>query len=217
MLSYLLAALWNGSPPQVVDTTYQASLEHLHRTVPALRRITGPLIFDLRIAPRVIPGTTRPALERLVGIVDGFEFDFSYPVQFTHEFHPLPGVTRVSNHEVWFDTQWLAPDGDFTHAHVWTEDRTWWLDIAPLPPLALLHCRIVHFNFDLPDSRQGMAATPYPQEWMWKEEEDPGQKKYRAARALWKEESAARYLDRELYPVKMSRIQKWTTGKEDRS
>lgn len=215
MFAYLLVALLNGSPLEAPESTCRAALAHLHQNVPALRRIVQPLVFDLRIAPRIVPGTTRPALENMAGIVDGLEYDFTYPVRFAHGFHPLPGVTRMSQHEVWFDTRWLAPDGDFTHAHAWTEERTYWLDVAPLPPVALLRCRTVHFSFELPDSGPGMAALPYPQEWMWKEQEDPGQKKYRAAQALWKKESAARYLERELNPRKISRIEKWTLRKEE--
>ena len=98
--------LLGSLPVEIAPHALERTLTHLRCHVPELRKLARALEFDLKIEPQIYWGMTRPALENMVGIVKGTEYDFSYPVSFTRRFYPIPGILRESSHQVWFDTRW---------------------------------------------------------------------------------------------------------------
>lgn len=159
ILLTLVLALLDGMPYHTSLEDCRAVVETVHRRCPPLRSITGPLVFDLRVEPRIHFGMTRRQLENLVGFTNGMETDFSYPVKFTHSFEPLPWLTRSSRHQVEFDTNWLTSDGGLGHIYRWREERGYWLTGFGRS-VEFLRIDSRHFGAaGYPDSSKG---CPYP-------------------------------------------------------
>ena len=179
-------------PVKVPFDDARTAMESLRR-IPALRRLAAPLAFDLHIQPRIYWGMTRPALENMVGIVDGLEFDFVYPVTFTRRFQLLPGIIRESHHTVWFDTRWHSSDGDITHAFRWHETRIFSLRLGPWISLPLVEMPTLNFgSAEWPECPEGQTS-PYPADLVHDHANDPRMERYRDARRIFLEESSARY------------------------
>ncbi len=179
-------------PVKVPFNDARVALESLRR-VQEFRRLAAPLAFDLHLQPRIYWGMTRPALENMVGIVDGLEFDFVYPVTFTRRFQPLPGIVRESRHTVWFDTRWHSSDGHITHAFRWRETRTYSLRLGAWISLPMVEMPAKTFGSEVwPECPEGQTS-PYPSELVHDHANDPRMERYRNARRIFLEESSARY------------------------